>query len=132
MTVAKGSLNIARAAGGSVTGEDSDSDHRTAAKSVEDQADESEESLAAQAACKDDGADGVKDCRTGETLNGLLPAGNGDITVSLHGEEVRVDSKDDCSATKFEGIKRRRDEFQSSTAESHCGRSGDSHGSRGV
>lgn len=117
--IAKGSLNDASATGCSIAGENSDGDHSTAAKGVEDQAEESEEGLAAQAACKDDGEDGVQHSHTREALDGLLPAGNSDIAVSLDSKEVRVDSKNDCSAAKLKGVERRSNELQGSTTESH-------------
>ena len=117
--VAKRSFDVASAAGCTVAGEDGDSNHGTAAKSVEDQAKESEEGLAAQAAGEDNGEDGVEDCCTRKTLYGLLPARNSDIAVSLDGKEVGVDSKNDRSAAELQGIECRCDELQRSTAESH-------------
>lgn len=83
-TVANGCVDIARAARRTIAGEDSDSDHGTAAKNVEDQAEESKEGLAAKAAGEDDRSDGVEDSRAGHTLNSLLPARNRDIAVSLN------------------------------------------------
>ena len=111
---------VAGAARCTITGEDCNSNHGTAAESVEDQTEEGKESLSAKAACEDNRADGVQDRRAGETLYGLLPARNGNIAVSLDGKEVGVDSKNDCSAAEFEGVQCRSNELQRSTAESHC------------
>lgn len=125
--IAKGSLDGASAARRSIASENSDCNHGTAAECVEDQANKGEEGLAAQAACEDHGADGVQDCGTRETFNSLLPARDGDIAVSLNGEEVGIDSKNDRSATELQSIESRRDELKSSTAKSHDERSGDDH-----
>lgn len=118
-TIAEGSVDIASAAGSTIASEDCDSDHGTAAKDVEDQAEQSKECLSAQAAGEHDSEDGVENCSTGQTSDGLLPAWDRDIAISLDCEEVGVDSKDDRSAAKLEGIECRRDELQRSTAESH-------------
>lgn len=110
-SVAKGSVDVAGTARRTIASEDGDSDHGTAAKDVEDQAKESEESLSTKAAGEDNGEDSVKNCSTGETSDGLLPSWDVDIAISLNCEEVGVDSKNDCSATELEGIKARRDEL---------------------
>lgn len=102
--VTKGSVDVASAARCTIAGEDSDSDHGTTAENVEDQAEESEEGLAAKAAGEDDCGNGVKNGRTRQTLYGLLPARNGDITVSLNCEEVGVDSENDCSTAELQGV----------------------------
>lgn len=99
--VAKRSVDIARAAGSTVTGEDGDSDHGTAAKGVEDQAEQSKEGLAAEAAGEDNSRDGVEDSGSRETLNSLLPTRNRNITISLDGKEVGVDSKNDCGTAEL-------------------------------
>lgn len=119
-SVTKRSVDVSGAARCTITGEDCNSNHGTAAESVEDQTEEGKESLSAKAACEDNRADGVQDRRAGETLYGLLPARNGNIAVSLDGKEVGVDSKNDCSAAEFEGVQCRSNELQRSTAESHC------------
>jgi len=119
-SVTKRSVDVSGAARCTITGEDCNSNHGTAAESVEDQTEEGKESLSAKAACEDNRADGVQDRRAGETLYGLLPARNGNIAVSLDGKEVGVDSKNDCSAAEFKGIECRSNELQRSTAESHC------------
>jgi len=118
--VADRGVYVASAARSTITGEDSNSDHGSAAKNVEDQAKEREEGLAAEAAGEDDCGDGVKNNCAGHALYGLLPAGNGDIAVSLDGEEVGVDSKNDCSTAELKSIKCCCDELQRSAAESHC------------
>lgn len=118
--VAKGSVDIASAAGCTIAGKNCDSNHGTAAKDIEDQAKESEESLSAKAASEDDGEDGVENGSARQTSDGLLPARNRDIAISLDREEVRVDSEDDRSAAKFEGIESRCEKSQRSSAESHC------------
>lgn len=87
-TVAERGVDIAGAAGCAVTGKDSDSNHCTAAESVEDQADEGKEGLAAKAAGEDNSANGVEHCRARQTFNRLLPARNRNIAVSLNGKEV--------------------------------------------
>jgi hypothetical protein len=119
-TVANGSVDVASAAGCTMTGENGNSNHGTAAKNVEDQAEESEEGLAAKAAGEYNCGDGVEDSRTGHTLYRLLPAGNGDIAVSLNREEVGVDSKNDSSTAELKSVECCCDELQRSAAESHC------------
>lgn len=118
--VANGSVDVASAARRTVTSEDSDSDHGTAAKDVEDQAEESEEGLAAKAAGEDDSCDGVEDRGTGHALYCLLPARDGDIAVSLNRKEVGVDSQNDCSTAELKSVECCCDKLQRSAAESHC------------
>lgn len=82
--VTERSVDIASAAGSTIAGENSDSNHGTAAENVEDQSEESEEGFASKEASEDDSEDGVKNCSTRETGNGLLPAGNVDIAVGFN------------------------------------------------
>lgn len=100
-SVTKRSVDISGAFRCTITGEDCNSNHGTAAENIEDQTKESKESLSAKAACENNSEDGVKDRRARETLYGLLPARNSNIAVSLDGKEVGVDSKDDSSAAEL-------------------------------
>lgn len=119
-SIADRSVDVAAAAVRAIAGENSNGDHCAAAEHVEDQAKQSEDGLSSKAASKENSADGVENSRTGQTLYGLLPAGNVDIAVSLDGKEVRVDSKDDCSTAELQGIECRSKELQRSSAERHC------------
>lgn len=99
--VAKRSVNEARALRCAIAGKNSNGDHSTAAKGVEDQAKQSKEGLAAKAAGEDHSGNGVEDRGAGETFYGLLPTWNRNIAISLDREEVGVDSKDDSSAAEL-------------------------------
>lgn len=135
--VAEGSLDVALAAGCSITGHDSNGDHSTAAKEVEEYAKESKDflynelvwlpslmsnccsHLSAEAACQQDSEDGVQDNGTGKTSDGLLPGRNACITISLYGEKVAVDAQNNRRAAKLEHIQRSRAELECSTTETH-------------
>jgi hypothetical protein len=75
--------------------------------------------LATKEACQQDSEDGVENDSAGKTSNGLLPHGDVDIAISLHGEEVAVDAEYYRSTAKLERIQRRRGKLQCSTAETH-------------
>jgi len=64
-TVTEGSLDIALAAGGTVTCHDCNGDHGTAAEKVEEYAEEGKDFLSAEAACQQDSENGVQDNGTG-------------------------------------------------------------------
>jgi hypothetical protein len=102
-----------------VARQDSDGNHGTAAEDIEDQANEGEEGLAAQAAREDDGEDGVEDSGARQALDSLLPGRDVDIAVSEDREEVAVDSEDDGRAAELEGVEEGGREPEDSAADSH-------------
>jgi hypothetical protein len=119
-SVTKRSLNVSRARRCTIACEDSNSNHATAAKEIENYSEESKDLLSAEAACQQDSEDGVEDNGARNALDGLLPAWDCDIAVSLDSEEVAVDSKNDSSAAECERVDQGRAKAQDSTANSHC------------
>ena len=135
--VAEGSLDVALAAGCTVTSHNCDSDHGTTAEEVEEYAKESKDFLynelawfpsfmsnccshfSAEAACQQDSEDGVQDNGTGKTSDGLLPGRNACITISLYGKKVAVDAQNNRRTAKLERIQRSRAKLECSTAETH-------------
>jgi len=118
-TVTEGSLDIALAAGGTVTCHDCNGDHGTAAEKVEEYAEEGKDFLSAEAACQQDSENGVQDNGTGQTRDGLLPGRNACIAISLYSEKVAVDAQYNCRAAKLERIQGSRAKLECSTAETH-------------
>ena len=136
-TVTEGSLDIALAAGGTVTCHDCNGDHGTAAEKVEEYAEEGKDFLcnalawfppymrnycsylSTEAACQQDSENGVQDNGTGQTRDGLLPGRNACITISLYSEKVAVDAQHNGRAAKLECIQGSRAKLECSTAETH-------------
>jgi len=106
VSVAERGVNVAAARRGAVTGQDSNRDHGTAAEEVEDHSEHGEDGLSAEEAGQEDCKDGVEHHGAGQTLNGLLPSWDGDIAISLDGEEVAVYAENDPSAAELERIER--------------------------
>lgn len=118
-SVAQGSVDVSRAAVSTVAGQDSVRNHGTAAKDIEDHAEEGEEGLSTQAASENHGEDSVENHGTRETSYGLLPCRDGDIAVSLDGHKIRVDAENNASTAEFNDIEGCRAELQGSAAETH-------------
>jgi len=118
-TITKGSLDVARAAGSTITGHDSDGNHGTAAKNIEEYAENGKDCLSTKAASQQDSEDAVQDDGSRETSDGLLPNRNVGITVGLDCEEVAVDAEYNGGAAELERIQRSRAKLQCSTTETH-------------
>jgi len=117
--VAEGSLDVALAAGSTVTCHDCNGDHGTAAEKVEEDAEEGKDFFSAEAACQQDSENGVQDNGTGQTRDGLLPGRNACIAISLYSEKVAVDAQYNGRAAKLECIQGSRAKLECSTAETH-------------
>jgi hypothetical protein len=120
VAVTKRCVDVARARRSAVAGQDSDGNHGTAAENIEEDCEERKDLLAAEAACQQDSEDGVENDGARETLDGLLPARNVAVAISLHREKVAVDAEDDSSAAELECVKQGRAEPQDDTADGHC------------
>lgn len=104
VSVTERCLDVASARRSSIAGQDSDSNHATAAKDVEDHGEKRENGLSAKAASQQDSEDGVEDNDTRHALNGLLPSWNGNVAVGLDRQEVTVDAENDSSAAELECV----------------------------
>lgn len=118
-SVAERSTDIARAAAGTVAGENGDCDHGTTAEDIEEYAQQGEDGLSTNEAGQEDSEYGIQNDTTRQAGDGLLPNGDGYIAVSLNGKEVAVDAKNDTSAAKLEGVEGCRAKLQRSTTKGH-------------
>lgn len=119
VSVTKRSLDVASAGRSTVAGHDSNGNHGTTAKEVEDHSEHGEDGLSTEEASQQDREDGVENHGARETLDSLLPSWDGDIAISLDGEEVAVDAEYNSRAAKLERIEEGRGEPQDSTANRH-------------
>lgn len=103
-TIAEGSVDIALAAAGAASSQNSHCDETTDHADINDNGDESKEADTTETASQEDRADGVDDRNARNALNGLFPFCNRRIAVSEDREEVGVDSEDDACATEGEKV----------------------------
>lgn len=119
VAAAERGVDVAGAGLDTITGQDGEGDEGTSEDDVQEHSEESEEADAAKERGQDDGGDGVDDGDTSNTLDGLLPVGNGTVAVGEDGQEVRVEAEDDGGTAEAEHV---RDGPEQAIEETHgCG-----------
>ena len=93
VAIAERGLDVAFAATCPVSSKNGNGNEGTAEEDIEDYAEKSEDRLSAQAACEENGEDGVEDCSTRDAFDSLGPGVNWRIAVGENGKEVAVDTQ---------------------------------------